>query len=68
MGCTHIIEAQWKDHERLKAKGTICPSVFHRQGEPIKDFRRAWAAACEAAGYPGRLVHDFRRTARNGTL
>ncbi len=58
-----VIETQWKDHERLKKAGTICPSVFHREGEPIKDFRKAWATACEAAGYPGRLLHDFRRTA-----
>jgi integrase len=37
--------------------------VFHRQGRPIKDFRGAWRNACEAAGYPGRIPHDFRRTA-----
>jgi integrase len=29
----------------------------------IKNFRGAWAKACKAAGVPGRLVHDFRRTA-----
>ena len=26
-------------------------------------MRRAWKAACEAAGLPGRYQHDFRRTA-----
>ena len=27
------------------------------------DFRRAWRRACREAGVPGRLRHDFRRTA-----
>src|SRR5262249_26017222 len=27
------------------------------------DFRKAWASACRAAGVPGRLRHDFGRTA-----
>lgn len=37
--------------------------VFHREGEPIVDFRKAWATACAAAGCQGRLFHDLRRTA-----
>jgi integrase len=37
--------------------------VFHRDGEGIKDFRGAWKTACTAAGCPGRIPHDFRRTA-----
>lgn len=37
--------------------------VFHRQGAPIGDFRKVWAAACKKAGLEGRLVHDLRRTA-----
>ena len=41
----------------------IVPFVFHRAGRPIKSFRRAWLAACKAAGCPGRIPHDFRRTA-----
>jgi len=32
-------------------------------GEPIRDFRRIWRKACKAAGVPGMLRHDFRRTA-----
>ena len=32
-------------------------------GEPIRDFRRAWKTACTAAGCPGMLKHDLRRTA-----
>jgi integrase len=30
---------------------------------PIKSFYKAWKTACRAAGCPGRIVHDFRRTA-----
>ncbi len=29
----------------------------------IGDFRKVWTRACIAAGVPGRLVHDLRRTA-----
>ncbi len=39
------------------------PRVFHRGGRPIRDFRGAWRKACEAAGVPNRIPHDFRRTA-----
>lgn len=41
----------------------MIPHVFHRDGERIKELRGAWQRACRAAGCPGRLVHDFRRTA-----
>lgn len=37
--------------------------VFHRNQEPIKDFRWAWGSRCQQAGLKGRLFHDFRRTA-----
>ena len=29
----------------------------------IRDIRGAWTAACKKAGYPGKLLHDFRRSA-----
>ncbi len=31
--------------------------------QPVRDFRKAWAEACKAAGVPGAYRHDFRRTA-----
>jgi integrase len=37
--------------------------VFHRAGDPIKDFRGAWRKACTAAKQPGLLFHDLRRSA-----
>jgi len=40
-----------------------CPFVFHRDGEAIGDFRKAWSTACKAAGLHPILVHDLRRTA-----
>lgn len=58
-----LVAALWAEHEALKAKGVICRSVFHRNGKPIKSFRGAWATACTAAGLPGRIPHDLRRSA-----
>ena len=29
----------------------------------MKSFWKAWKTACKAAGAPGRIPHDFRRTA-----
>jgi integrase len=44
--------------------GRLVPWVFCLpNGERIGDFRKTWASACRVAGVPGRLVHDFRRTA-----
>src|SRR5574341_451068 len=40
-----------------------CSFVFHLNGEPIGDFRKAWKTACRAAGLDGIIVHDLRRTA-----
>ena len=44
-------------------KGCACLSVFHWKGRPIQKLRRSWRNACIKAGLPGRLLHDFRRTA-----
>jgi integrase len=59
-----VLTTQLASIEALTDTGTICPYVFHRpDGTRIKDFRKTWANACEAAGYPGKLLHDFRRSA-----
>lgn len=46
-----------------RAHGRLCPAVFHWRGRAIKKIRRSWLRACQLAGMPGRLIHDFRRTA-----
>jgi integrase len=59
-----IIEKQLEKTKSLeKATGRIIPWLFHRDGKPIKSFRRAWRRACKDAGVPGKIPHDFRRTA-----
>ena len=58
--------------ERVRALerelGRIIPHLFPHlsgthKGERRRDFRKAWATACRKAGVPGKIRHDFRRTA-----
>jgi len=74
-----VLRAQIERTESLqRAEGKIIPWLFHRDGEPIKNFRRAWITACVNAGLgkritapdgklvkktASRIAHDFRRTA-----
>ena len=37
--------------------------MFHIDGRPFKSYRKAWKTACRKACLPGRIPHDFRRTA-----
>ncbi len=52
-----VIKRAW-DARRLD-----CVYVFHREGKPIGDFRKAWHKARKAAGVNARLIHDLRRSA-----
>ena len=68
-----VIEKQWQERKRLIADGKLCPFVFHRNGKEIKDFRRAWKAACTKAGLAitgkyKKVPHDFRRTAARNLI
>ena len=58
-----VIDQQWAETCALRVRGVVCPTVFHRGGRPIRYFRKAWKAACKTAGCPGRIPHDFRRSA-----
>jgi len=48
--------------QRASMRRLDCPLVFHRNGQPIRDFRRVWANACRESGYAGTLFHDLRRS------
>lgn len=60
-----LLDRQWEQRDGL--------FVFHRRGQPIKDYYEAWHNACERAAKRdglvirpaliGRIPHDFRRTA-----
>jgi integrase len=68
-----LLEAQRAEADRLRERGLITPWVFFRMvakgrggpkaPRPIKAFTVAWRRACRAAGCPGRIRHDLRRTA-----
>ena len=60
-----VIERRWTAREFSRADGTIGLSefVFHRNGEPVKEFRNTWATSCRRAGIGKKHFHDFRRTA-----
>jgi integrase len=59
-----LLKKQVASIDALKKKDVICPWIFHRtDGTRIKSLRGAWEAAREAAGFPKKILHDFRRTA-----
>jgi hypothetical protein len=58
------IAVLWARHHALEQAGIIRPRLFCRNGgQALLSFRKRSNEACRAAGCPGRLLHDFRRTA-----
>jgi integrase len=57
--------AEWLDIARTIANEKLprCQWLFHRDGERILNFRKAWDTARATAGFPGIMLHDLRRTA-----
>src|SRR5262249_1059170 len=50
-GLRAIIERRWQERQYEAATGpAVSEYVFHRDGSPIRDPRKAWARACESAG------------------
>jgi integrase len=68
-----LLKSRYAEHQRLKLVGQLVPWVFFRivskgrkgpkEPRQIRAFSKAWDAACTAAGCPGRIPHDLRRTA-----
>jgi integrase len=48
---------------RRAERQELVPYVFHRSGQRIDSFNKAWKRACRMAGVPEGLLHDLRRTA-----
>jgi integrase len=46
----------------IAGKGPDAP-VFTRKGKVVSDFRGTWETVTKAAGCPGLLFHDLRRSA-----
>lgn len=60
-----LLVEQRDARDALKKSGRISPFVFQVDGQAIPEgtFVKAWKVARLAAGQPGRLMHDLRRTA-----
>lgn len=58
-----MVERLRMEKEIRDSKFPTCQHVFHRNGEPIKNFRKSWESACTAVGLDGLMFHDLRRTA-----
>ncbi len=61
-----LIERRLGARAYVVRPGTVAWSeyVFHAgDGRQVVDFKHSWASACRAAGCPGKLFHDLRRTA-----
>ncbi len=60
---TLLEEQRQKTLAVQRETGQIIPFVFHKEGQQITKYDRVWKQACQAAGLPGKILHDCRRTA-----
>ena len=59
-----LMEKRWQTRLVSGPSGfRVCERVFHRDGEPVRDFRSVWGKAVQAIGKPGLLFQDLRRAA-----
>jgi integrase len=59
-----VIQRREAFRETITDQGVkVHAHIFHQDGKPIGEFRRAWLAACKKAKVDGKLFHDLRRTA-----
>jgi hypothetical protein len=58
-----MLKSLQSEKEIRDAEYPECQAVFQRHGKQVKNFRKAWASACECADLAGLLFHDLRRTA-----
>ena len=67
-----LLAARQRARQQVQRQGHLVPWVFWRlvakgrggpkSPTPITTFAKAWQSACRAAGCPGRIPHDLRRT------
>jgi integrase len=59
-----ILSRRWHARFVMTPDGPrVCALVFHRDGQPVRDFEAAWRKAAKAIGWPELLFHDLRRSA-----
>ncbi len=60
-----VLIAQGRVRDALRQTGVLCPWVFPDPagGRLPAFYSKLWRDACRRAGCPGRIPHDFRRTA-----
>lgn len=64
-----IIERR-KAARRIAIDGVVsfAEFIFHRDGEPVREFRKSWKTATTKADCPGRIFHSTRRFAATSML